>query len=160
VEPITAIVISLALGASAVAGTSAVDAVVKDAYGKLKQLIRGRYPDVPVDLLEKSPQSKSRRGVVEEELAKLGAVDDLDLVAAAQDLTRLIQQRVPAVATAIGVDIKDVEAANIRLAGIKAADTGVRIERAKLSGDIDIRDVHSGLQRNGLPREETTKKGA
>jgi hypothetical protein len=43
-EPISAIAMSLALGAGAVAGKEVVSALVKDAYGKLKDLIKNRYP--------------------------------------------------------------------------------------------------------------------
>ena len=57
-EQIKDIVTSLALGAGAIAGKEIVSAVVKDAYGKLKALITGRYPSVSVDQLEKGPQSE------------------------------------------------------------------------------------------------------
>jgi hypothetical protein len=43
-EPISAIALSVALGAGAVAGKEAVSAVVKDAYATLKTLIKDRYP--------------------------------------------------------------------------------------------------------------------
>jgi hypothetical protein len=43
-EPISAVVISLALGAGAIAGKEVVSSVVKDAYGKLKELLKSRYP--------------------------------------------------------------------------------------------------------------------
>ena len=50
-EPISAIVISLALGAAATAGKEVVSSVVKDAYGKLKELVSSRYPKVSVEEL-------------------------------------------------------------------------------------------------------------
>jgi hypothetical protein len=59
-EPISAIAISLALGAGATAGKEVVSALVKDAYGKLKELVRSRYPKVSVDHLEQAPESKAR----------------------------------------------------------------------------------------------------
>ena len=45
-EPISAIALSLALGAAAVAGTEVVKAVVKDGYNKVKALVMSRYPRV------------------------------------------------------------------------------------------------------------------
>ncbi len=55
-------------------------------------------------------------------------------------------------AAAIGVDLKDVEAANLRLADIAALGTGVRIEKGKVSGDIDIKGVRAGVPPGGLPK--------
>jgi hypothetical protein len=144
-EPISAIAISLALGAAATAGTEVVKAVVKDAYDKLKELIRSRYPKVSLDQLEQAPESNSRRAVVEEDLSRAGAEKDAELVTAARTLMELIQQQAPGVAAAIGVDLKDVEAANLRLRDIAASGTGVKVEKGKFSGDIDIQRVRAGV---------------
>src|SRR5947208_2380298 len=65
-EPISAIALSLALGAAGIAGKEVVSAMVKDAYGAVKELIKKRYPRVSVDQLEQAPESKNRRAVVEE----------------------------------------------------------------------------------------------
>ena len=53
-DPISAVVQSLALGAS-IAGNEVVSALVKDAYDGLKSLIKRRYPKVLVDSLEQAP---------------------------------------------------------------------------------------------------------
>src|SRR5690242_4543366 len=106
-EPISAIAISLALGAGATAGTEVVKTVVKDAYNNLKKLIRSRYPQVSLDQLEQAPESKTRRAVVEEDLTNARADKDSELVAAARKLTEVIQQQAPGIAAAIGVDLKD-----------------------------------------------------
>jgi hypothetical protein len=142
-EPISAVALSLALGAGAVAGKEVVSALVKDAYTALKDLIKKRYPQVSIDQLEDAPASKSRRAVVEQDLTASDAGEDADLVAAAYALIELIQQHAPAVAPAIGVDLKDVSAANLRLADIAAPGTGVRVERGTFSGDIDIHGVRA-----------------
>ena len=143
-EPISAIVLSLALGAGATATKELASTVVKDTYEALNGLIKRRYPKVSVEQLEQAPQSKSRRGVVEEDLTAAGAGQDAELVAAAHRLTELVQQQAPGVAAAIGVDLRDVEAANLRLADIAASGTGVKVEKGKFSGDIDIRGVRAG----------------
>ena len=153
-EPISAIAISLALGAGAIAGKEVVSAVVKDAYGALKELIRKRYPKVSIDQLEQAPGSNSRRAVVEEDLAATDAGQDAELHAAARKLTELIQQHAPGAAAAIGVDLKDVAAANLRLADIAASGTGVKVERGTFAGDIDIRGV-----RAGVPPSDPAKNG-
>ena len=146
-EPISAISLSLALGAGAVAGKEIVSALVKDAYAALKARIASRYPEVSVEQLEAAPQSKARRVVIEQDLTAAGAETDLDLdlVAAARELIELVKRDAPAAATAIGVDLQDVEAANLRLADITASGTGVKVEKGKFSGDIDIQGVRAGV---------------
>jgi hypothetical protein len=148
-EPISAIAISLALGAGATAGTEAVKAVVKDAYDKLKELIRSRYPKVSLEQLEQAPESNSRRAVVEEDLSKAGAEKDRDLATAARRLMELIQQQAPGAAAAIGVELKDVEAANLRLRDITASGGGVKLDKGKFSGDIEIQGVRAGVAPRG-----------
>ena len=74
-EPISAIALSLALGAGAIAGKEVVSGLVKDAYAALKDRIKQHYPKVSVEQLEEAPQSKSRRAVVEEDLANAGAAE-------------------------------------------------------------------------------------
>jgi hypothetical protein len=144
-EPISAVVISLALGASAIAGKEVVSAIIKDAYAFLKDLVRTRYPKVPIDQLEEAPGSKSRREVVEEDLTASGAGEDADLLNAAHKLAELIEQHMPSAAAAIGVDLKDVSAANLRLANIVALGTGVRVKGGKFTQDINIQGVRSGV---------------
>jgi hypothetical protein len=143
-EPISAIALSLALGAGAIAGKELVSSVVKDAYATLKTLLKNRYPGVSVEQLEHAPESKNRRAVVEEDLNKLGAAKDAELVAAAHSLIEIIQHQAPGAATAIGVDLKEIEAANIRLQDIAASGTGVKIESGRFSGDIEISNVRAG----------------
>jgi hypothetical protein len=143
-EPVSAIAISLALGAGAVAGKDVVNLLINDAYATLKALVRTRYPKVLVDRLEQAPESKNLRAVVEKDLAASGAGHDAALLAAAYRLMELIEQHVPRVAPAIGVDLKDVTAANLRLADIAASGTGVEVERGTFTGDIDIRGVRAG----------------
>ncbi len=144
-EPASAIALSLALGAGATAGKEAVSAVVKDTYAALKELIKSRYRKVSAEQLEQAPGSKNRRAVVEEDLAASGAGQDAELVAKARALVELVQQHAPAAAAAIGVDLKDVAAANLRLADIAASGTGVKVERGAFTGDIDIRGVRAGV---------------
>jgi hypothetical protein len=144
-EPISAVALSLTLGAGAIAGKEVVSVMVKDAYTALKDLIKSRYPKVSIELLEQAPGSKNRRAVVEEDLTSSNAGRDTELIAAAHNLIELIQQHQPAAASAIGIDLKDIAAANLRLADIAASGTGVRVEHGTFSGDIDIRGVRAGV---------------
>jgi hypothetical protein len=151
-EPISAIALSLALGAGAVAGTTVVSELVKDAYASLKNLVKSRYPNVSVEQLEGAPESEKRRAVVEEDLAASGAGQDTELAAAAHTLIKLIEQHAPAAAAAVGVDLKDVSAANLRLADIAASGTGVKVEGGRFTGDIDVRGVRAGMGPEGSPK--------
>jgi hypothetical protein len=144
-EPVTAIVLSLALGAKAAAGNALVGEIVKDAYAKVKGIIASRFSSVSLSLLETAPESEARRAVITEDLAKLQADKDAELVAAARKLIEVIREQAPATVGAIGVNMKDVEAANIRLRTIMASGTGVNMERVKAGGDIEIKDVQAGL---------------
>ena len=148
-EPISAIALSLALGAGAVAGKAVVSELVKDAYAALKGRIKERYPKVSVEQLEEAPQSKNRRAVVEEDLANSDAGKDGELVEAANRLIELVRTQMPGAAAAIGVDLKDVEAANLRLRDISASGAGVGGQRARgvrVSGDIDISNVRASVK--------------
>jgi hypothetical protein len=147
-EPISAIALSLALGAGATAGKAVVNELVKDAYAALKGLIKRRYPTVSVEQLEQAPQSKNRRAVVEEDLANSDAGKDGELIDAANRLIELVRQQAPGAAAAIGVELKDVEAANLRLRDITASGTGVKVERGRFGGDIDISNVRAGVKRD------------
>ena len=92
--------------------------------------------------------------MVEEDLTASGAGQDAELLAAAHKLIEVIQLHAPDAASAIGVDLKDVAAANLRLADIAASGTGVKVERGTFTGDIDIRGV-----RAGVPPDDPTKGG-
>jgi hypothetical protein len=150
-EPISAIGLSLALGAAAAAGKAVVNELVKDAYATLKDLIKSRYPAVSVEQLEQAPQSTNRRAVVEEDLANSGAGKDGELVEAASRLIELVRTQEPGMAAAIGLDLKDVEAANLRLRDIAASGTGatgVKARGVRVSGDIEIINVRAGVKRD------------
>jgi hypothetical protein len=153
-EPISAVALSLALGAGAIIGKEVVSALVKDAYTALKDLIKNRYPKVSFEQLEQVPGSKNRRALVEQDLTASGAGQDTDLVMAAHKLIELVQQHDPAAASAVGIDLKDVAAANLRLADIAASGTGVKVEHGTFTGDIDIRGVRAGVS-----PDSPTKRG-
>ena len=62
-EPVSAIVLSLALGAKAAAGKAVVAEIVKDAYAQVKGIITSRFSSVPLSIVEASPESSTRRAV-------------------------------------------------------------------------------------------------
>ena len=142
-EPITAIVTALALGAAAALKPVAEQAI-KDSYAALKALITRKYVQVSLDQLEANPSSKSRRGVVEEDLVAAQADHDPEVLQHAQALLEALQRQEPHTAAAIGVDLKDIEGAALAIRRVTATSTGVKVENAKMAGDITIEDVQAG----------------
>jgi hypothetical protein len=142
-DPLTSIVMALAAGAAA-ALQSTVEQGVKDGYGALKRLIQHKYAQVNVNHLEANPSSKSRRGVVEEDLKAVGADQDTEVLQRAQALLEAIQRQAPEATAAIGVDLKDIDGAALAIRRVTATGTGVMVEHATLSGDITIEDVRAG----------------
>ena len=72
-EPISAVALSLALGAGATAGKEVIGGLVKDAYTALKDLIKNRYPQVSLEQLEQAlgetlPVDRRIRGQVRVEI--------------------------------------------------------------------------------------------
>jgi hypothetical protein len=142
-EPLTSIVTALAAGAAA-ALQSTVEQAVKDSYGALKTLIQRKYARVNLEQLEANPSSKSRRGVVEEDLAAVKVDQDAEVLQHAQVLLEAIQSRAPESAAAIGVDLKEIEGAALAIQRVTASGAGVKVERGKFSDDITIEDVRAG----------------
>jgi hypothetical protein len=143
-DPISAIVTALALGASAGLKDTASQAV-KEAYSGLRDLLKSRFPAVNIEQLEQAPDSKNRRGVLTEELQRGDAQNEADLAAKAQELIDLIEHEAPHTAPAIGVTLEDVRAANIRLREIVASGGAVVVKGAIATGDIEISNVQAGI---------------
>jgi hypothetical protein len=93
-DPLTSLVTALAAGAAA-ALQSTVEHAVKDGYAALKGLIQRKYAQVSLDQLEANPSSKSRRGVVEEDLKAAGADTDTEVLQHAQVLLEVIKSHAP-----------------------------------------------------------------
>ena len=129
-DPLTSLVTALVAGAAA-ALHSTVEQGVKDGYAALKALIQRKYAQVSLDQLETNPSSKSRRGVVEEELAAAGADTDVEVLQKAQELLEIIQRQAPEMAAAIGVDLQDIEGAALAIRRVTATGTGVKIAQAR-----------------------------
>jgi hypothetical protein len=148
-DPLTSLVTALVAGAAA-AVKPTVEQAVKDSYAALKGLIQRKYAQVDVSQIETNPSSKSRRGVVEEDLKAAGADADTEVLQHAQALLEAIQRQPPEVAAAIGVDLKDIEGAALAIRRVTATGAEVKVEHAKLSGDITIEDIRAGGS-GGIP---------
>ena len=141
-EPITAIVTAIALGAAEAVSPLAKQAVL-DLYAGLKKLIQDKYhsANFSLEALEKKPESSSKRESLQEDLQDSNAANDVELLKQSQALLKAIEEHTPQVAQAIGIKFEDVKAANLRLQemiviGEQAA--GVDIKHSEFSGDIGL----------------------
>ena len=137
-----------ALSAGALAAASGVaSAAVTDAYAGLKSLVAGRFGrKAAMAALEEDPRSEPQKGAVAEALAKSGAADDPDVQRLANELARALSELPPADVAAIGLDIEDLQAANVRLRDIVAAGTAVRIRRTSVAGDFEATGIRAGVR--------------
>ncbi|HEX8271239.1 MAG TPA: hypothetical protein VF615_01230 [Longimicrobiaceae bacterium] len=144
-EPIstTVIVSALAAGAAAAARDTAA-AAVKDAYTGLKAVIQRKYAGVDVTLVEKKPDSVSKRDSIAEDLAEAGAEGDTELQELARVLVAALEREAPQVAPAIGVDLEKVKAAFLRVGLVESAGTGIKVRESEFDAGIDIGSVKAG----------------
>ena len=142
-DPITIVVTALALGAAAGLKPTAEQAV-KDTYAGIKKLIQDKYKQVNLALLEGDPASEARQGVVKEDLAKANADQDVEVLRQARALLEAVEKHAPETAGAVGVDLEDIKGASLRVEDIIASGTGVKVKKADLSGDIEIKGVRAG----------------
>jgi hypothetical protein len=143
-EPVTtAIVAALSSGGTFVLKGVATEAI-KSAGAALNARIHKLYPaaHVSVAQLEQQPASKALQAVVGEDLERAGAFTDPELLRLAQAVVVLIQQQPPNVARSIGVDVGELDQANVTFGNVVAGKgaTGVKIAKVA-SGSLEFGDV-------------------
>lgn len=63
----------------------------------------------------------------------------------------MIAQRAPQTAEVIGVTLRDVTGASLRIADVLSSGSGVRVEGTDIGRDIHIEDVRAGRQEGHHP---------
>jgi hypothetical protein len=117
-----------------------INEAVKDAYRALKEKIAGKSP-AEVASLEHMPSSRSRREVIAEIVDAEPANDQEDLRILAYNLA----QRLKEFADPIGLDVRSLEAAELKLGNINVSEgLGARIVDTKISGSVRIEDISIG----------------
>src|SRR4051812_3442158 len=99
---VASLVAALAAGAIAAAKDTATQAV-KDAYSGIRKYITDRYAMVQLDALEKNPQSKGQKLVVQETLEEAGANNDPELPALAASFVETLKSQASDAAKIAGV---------------------------------------------------------
>ncbi len=145
-DPITAIVTALALGASEGLKSTATQAI-RDLYSGLKSIIQKKYTIASrsLEVLEEAPDSINKRGSLQEDLAKTDVLHDTQLLERAQTLLTAIKDQAPQAAQAIGIKLEDIETANVRLRDISVSGPnaiGVHLKGVKTKDSIDITGVN------------------
>jgi hypothetical protein len=136
---IASLVGALAAGAIAAAKDTATQAI-KDAYGGIRKYITDRYATVRLDELEKDPQSKGQRLVVQEKLEQAGAEDDPTLPGLAASFVETLKSQAPDAARLAGVTLEDIRAGiDIQIRRIGGGTTARNLEAR--AGSVIIEDV-------------------
>jgi len=146
-DPISIIVTALATGAAAGLKPAA-EKFIKDAYAGIKAIIQRKYERVSIDMLENDPASESRQSIVKQDLEKVGASNDKELLSQAKVVLDSILRYDPQVAETVGVDLEDIKGASLKIDDIVASGTGVKIKKADIGGDIEIKGVRAGKQKD------------
>lgn len=143
--------IATALAAGAAAGLKPMaEAAVKDAYAALRALIREKYRQVDVRIVEADPTSESRRAVVAEELKKAAADADETVLSRAQALLEVLQRQAPDTARELAVDLEGIKAAlSIEIENVHGG--AVRGRQWETGGGIRISGIDTS-QEGGSPK--------
>ena len=145
-DPISTIALAILVSTSTEVGKATISVIVKDAYEAFKRLAITRHPQISLAVREQDEQSEDRLTAIKCELASTNAGGDAELATAAHSFLALIRSNAPEIATAVGVNLESFEAANVRLNRISSPGTGVILKNGKVLGDIEISNIHSGVQ--------------
>jgi hypothetical protein len=129
---IASLVGALAAGAVAAAKDTATQAI-KDAYAGISKYIKDRYAAVPLEALEKEPDSKGQQLVVQEKLEKAAVEKDPELPQLLKQFVEALKAQAPDAAKTVGVDLENIQAA-----------IDVQIKRVGGEGPVKIKGVGAG----------------
>ncbi|WP_280365328.1 hypothetical protein [Nocardia wallacei] len=96
--------------------------------------------------MESRPEAGSRRVVLAEELARAGAGEDRELLAAAHRLLQLVEEHSPQSARAVGVTLTRVRAGELEITDIAGRGSGVIATDTTVSGTLKIDGVRTGAE--------------
>jgi hypothetical protein len=148
-DPVTVAVVSAIAAGAATGLNETVAQAIRDAYGTLKRLITQRGVDVSA--VENKPASEAKRNSLAEDLEDAGAGADPELRAATQALLAALREHAPQAGAAVGIDLKRVEGAALRIGTVESTGTGVKIEDGRFTGDVTIDQVRAGIRDPGRP---------
>jgi hypothetical protein len=150
-EVLTVIATALAFAGGEAAKT-VVSEVVKDAYRAAKEFLSGKYPQVDLTPVEKAPQSKPRQDVLIEDLTNSGAAGDPEFSPLAKRLVDAVAAEMRKTGPQTGVQLREFEAASLRINDVIASGTGVVAEKTKIAGHAEITGIRAGVTEDQNPK--------
>ncbi|WP_039827905.1 hypothetical protein [Nocardia testacea] len=145
-DPVTLIVAALATGAAAGVGEVVKQGIV-DSYNGVRRMISDRYEVIEAEVVgvESEPEEPLRRQLLAKKLTQVGAGEDSELVAAAQELLRLVAEQAPQAAEIVGVQLNRVDAAgDIEVTDVAVqGGIGVQATDVATGGSMIIRGVQA-----------------
>lgn len=137
-DPLSLITAALVAGATAALKGTA-EQVLKDGYSGLKSLIKKKWAQADVEIIERDPASQSRQAILKESLHDSTALQDRQILQAALDLLRTVQACDPAAVAAGGLRIDELRAVgNMSVDAILAAPGGTHIGGMHAGGDMKL----------------------
>lgn len=154
-DPITLIVSALAAGASAALKPTA-EKAVKDAYEGVKALIVKRYERVSVDVIENDPSDQTRQAILAQDLERVAASGDEELLDAAKHLISEVETHAPESAADAGIDIDVFTVArNLNIKSlVNSSGSAVRGKNWEVGGDANIEAISTAGRRVNPPSRQ------
>jgi hypothetical protein len=146
-EVLTVIAAALAFAGGEAAKTVVAESV-KDAYRAVKGFLSGRYPKVNLAQVEEAPQSKPRQEVLIEDLTSSGAAADPDFSPLAKRLVDAVAAEMRKAGPQTGVQLREFEAASLRIDDVIASGAGVVAEKTKIAGHAEITGTRTGVTKD------------
>jgi hypothetical protein len=153
-EPVTAIVTALSIGAGA-AFKKVAEEVGKDLYGQLKEIIGRKYSGVDIAVIEKDPASKKRQDLLEDELKQAKVGHDTEVLAKARELLKAAE-KMPDSAEAAGIDLKQFRAASFSIEDALSSGRLLSGHDVDVQGEFKVKNVRMGP---GAGEGANSKKG-
>jgi hypothetical protein len=151
-EVLTVIAAALAFAGGEAAKTVVAEGV-KDAYRSVKEFLSRKYPQIDLTPVETVPQSKPRQDVLIEDLTNSGAAADPEFSPPAKRLVDAVAAEVRKAGAQTGVQLREFEAASLRIDDVIASGTGVIAENTKIAGPAEFTRIRAGVAEDQSPKK-------
>jgi hypothetical protein len=151
-ELLTVIVAALAFAGGA-AAKAAIGEGVKDAYRAVKDFLARKYPQVDLTAVEKDPGSKGQQMVLVEKLTSSEAAADPEFSPLAKRLVDAVAAEIRKAGPQTGVQLREFEAASLRINDVIASGAGVIAKKTKIAGHAEITGIRAGVSEDQNPKK-------
>jgi hypothetical protein len=151
-EVLTVIAAALAWAGGEAAKTVVAESV-KDAYRAVRDFLSRKYPRLDLAPVEKAPESKARQAVLVEDLTNSGAANDPEFSPLAKRLVDAVAAEMRKTGLQTGVQLREFEAASLRINDVIASGSGVVAEKTKIAGHAEITGIRAGVSEGQNPKK-------